>query len=252
MKKIAVILALVFVMSLALAACNNSTPAESTPAESTPAESTPAESTPEESVAEPVDESSEEPVDESSEEPVDESSEEPEESSKEPVVVGDENVALGKSYTVTGSGKGLILTKEQSEYPCHYNADLTDGVTSPEISYAEDVWFSVSPNPDAGNAPGGVCGIVVDLGKDTAVNCARVHMINPGEAGIGAPSEIAIAVSSDGKTFKTVASQTSFEEGADAYWVDFGFDSTNARYVQFSFTVTAVHNFIDELAVIAG
>ena len=128
MKKIAVILALVFVMSLALAACNNSTPAESTPAESTPAESTPAESTPEESTP---DESVAEPVDESSEEPVDESSEEPEESS-EPVVVGDENVALGNPTPLQVPEKGLYLPKNSPNIPATITPTLPTASPAPK------------------------------------------------------------------------------------------------------------------------
>ncbi len=252
MKKIAVILALVFVMSLALAACNNSTPAESTPAESTPAESTPAESTPEESVAEPVDESSEEPVDESSEEPVDESSEEPEESKSEPVASGS-NLALGKSYVIA-SGDGL--TRRGGTYNEHYDANLTDGkVYDVEVVNQDDEdgvghWFGFNSNT---NAPEGVGVLVFDLGETRSVNTVKIHVGKRTDWGVPLMTGGTVAVSTDGENYTAVAEipKANIPEDVQSAcaWVEKSFDSVDARYVRVTCYVAGTWGFLNEVEI---
>lgn len=251
MKKTALILALLMAFSVVFVACGES----GTESKDESAVSEAASKAANESKAESKEEPASQPEDQPSGEPSEQPSEEP--SGDTPEVSVDpngENLALGKEYTVSGCGHGLILTAEQSEWPCSYNANLTDGVTAEAVSYDTDVWFSISPNVEAGNAPGGVCEIVVDLGEAADIAGARFHICNPGESGIGTPSEVNVLVSNDNADFTKVASKTEADlpTSPDAYWVEFGFESTSARYVKFTFAVTAAHNFIDELAVVAG
>lgn len=263
MKKIALILSLIMVMTLALVACGDK-PEESKPAESVensveeskPAESaeTPAESSEEEAQSE--DES--EPETESSEEAQSEDESEPETESSEdvpPTPVSGTNIAKDKSYTVSGSGHGK---RAGGEWPCNYDAKLTDGVTCEEVAYSNAIddpnpaWFSISADTgtiDGANAPDGVCTIVIDLGESKAITGSRIHMITPNTAGIGSPTEIEVSVSSDNANFKRVGVATDFADSDTAYWTEFGF-TDNARYVQYKISITAAHNFIDEIEVL--
>lgn len=252
MKKTALILALLMAFSVVFVACGESGTESKDESAVSEAASEAANESKAESKEEPASQPEEQP---SEEEPAESSEEEDSGCGNASEYLNDgENIALGKEYTVSGCGHGLILTAEQSEWPCSYNANLTDGVTAEAVSYDTDVWFSISPNVEAGNAPGGVCEIVVDLGEAADIAGARFHICNPGESGIGTPSEVNVLVSNDNSDFTKVASKTEADlpTSPDAYWVEFGFESTSTRYVKFTFAVTAAHNFIDELAVVAG
>ena len=236
MKKIALILALIMVMTLALVACGDK-PEESKPAES--AENSVEESKPAESA----------------EDPAESSEEEAQSEDVPPTPVSGTNIAKDKSYTVSGSGHGK---RTAGEWPCNYDAKLTDGVTCEELAYSNAVddpnpaWFSISADTgtiDGANAPDGVCTIVIDLGESKAITGSRIHMITPNTAGIGSPTEIEVSVSSDNANFKRVGVATDFADSDTAYWTEFGF-TDNARYVQYKISITAAHNFIDEIEVL--
>ncbi|MBO4453273.1 MAG: hypothetical protein J5793_05005 [Clostridia bacterium] len=161
-------------------------------------------------------------------------------------------VSRGKSYTVSGCGTGHIDGSHS------YNAALTDGAVRSTVSYGADQWFSISPQNTGNGAnalPVGnkkVCTVIIDLGKVTEqLATARVHMTTPGVAGIGEPTEISVSVSEDGFEYTSkLASASGFQAVSEAYWVTLGFGAGySARYVRFQFTVTANHNFIDELEV---
>ncbi|MBO4452773.1 MAG: discoidin domain-containing protein [Clostridia bacterium] len=269
MKKIALLLSLILVICAVFAACGEPTTTsteeskadesvaesvEESAAEPEESEAEPAESEaePEESEAEP--EESEAEPEESEEEP-EESEEEPEESEEAPAESEEApaeptNYALNKKYTVSGSGHGYIVSEGQ--WPCHYDANLTDGVISDKLDYSKDVFFSINPNAgdDGSNVVDGWCFIKIDLGKARNVNCVRIHMAAPLESsGIIAPNKLVVALSADNTEFTDVAEITEFKGEGEAYWVEIKFKKTSAQYVQFGFVNFGGHVFIDELGV---
>ena len=159
-------------------------------------------------------------------------------------------------YTVSGSGTGLIVTEGQ--YPCTYNANLTDGKYVEASSYSANDWFSISTKESTyggANAPGGKCDITLDLGAVYAgVYKTRVHMLNIPNAtdGVGAPAKLQIYLSSDNKNFTLATEITQFTTGDKAVWQELTFSNTPARFVRFSFTAKASHTFINELEVYNG
>lgn len=226
MKKIALLLSLILVFGVVLASCGNDNDTSS------------------------VDSAVE------SSEAVTESSEE--ESSEAPVSGNATNLALNKTYTVSGSGHGK-RTPPDASWPCNYDAKLTDDKITNELVYSttaddpDPAWFSISSDDgteDGPNAPGGVCDIVVDLESAVSINAAKVHMYVDDGNGIIAPSKLTVSVSADGKSYNKVASASDFAAGAN--WKEFSFDSTSARYVKFTFNADGHHTFIDELQVIGG
>ncbi len=213
MKKIALILATIMVLSVALVACGGGETSETASVADTSAEASKAETSKVEETSEPADDSSEpaddssEPADDSSE-PADDSSE-PADDSSEPADDSSEpnddqptgtNLAAGKPYTHSGQFQagGAEVNWGWSDtapisYPDENNKTLTDGAKDPaELDYKDAVYAGfTSAQPEFA----GYTVITIDLGASTAVKGAAATMFTKVGDGIGAPAKIEVYVS---------------------------------------------------------
>ncbi len=251
MKKLSLVLALILVLTCGVLAACNDEGAESSVAESveestatsteestaTSTEESTATST-EESTATSTEESSEAVSEEESSEVVEESIPEAE----KPEISGD-NIAEGKSYTISGCGKGYD----------NYTANLTDGSASAVMAY-DNTWFAFYCNDGAAadivSAPNKVGYVIIDLGEATDVSAVRINCINVSGSGIVAPASIKVSLSTDGTTFtNTVSMPIDTADGA-AYWSE-GAIEGNAQYVKVEVTLTGTFAFLNEIEVYA-
>ena len=253
MKKLALLLALIMVLSVAVLASCGKTGEESKPEESA-VESKAEESKETESKAEESKEESkaEESVEESKEE-----ESEPEESkaeeSAEPVQVNGENIALNKSYTISGCGNGYA-----DGAGTVYQAPLTDGNAIDQLTYGDsNNWFgfysSEKASPDKISAPGSVGTVVIDLGEAKQFGRIRVHLYAAGgTSGIGTPKSIEVDVSEDGSNYNELGAKQIDASATGAIWVEID-GSANARYVRVTINMdpTCVFMFLNEIEVIA-
>ncbi len=159
-------------------------------------------------------------------------------------------VSKGKSYTVSGSGKGYG----------QYTTDLTDGNTLDVSSYEAGKWFGLYYNKTADasviNAPEGIGTATIDLGEVTEnIATYKAHVYTPGNNRIDCPDYIKVSVSSDNKTFTEIGEFTGLKDSTvDPYWVSLTTEKgVSARYVRFTFAfkagTKAVFLFLDELEV---
>jgi|GEM_PF-2509177 len=155
-------------------------------------------------------------------------------------------VSKGKSYTVSGSGKGYDK----------YTTDLTDGNTLDVSSYEAGKWFGLYYNKTADasviNAPDGIGTITIDLGEVTeSIATYKAHVLTPAKDGIGVPEYINVAVSADNAAFTEIGSLSGLEKKDNAYWVSLTTEKgVSARYVRFSVKIAGgVFAFLDELEV---
>ncbi len=261
MKKIALLLAVLMVLSLALLASCGKKPEESKPdgsaAESQPAEgskteeSKPAESQPEESKPEESKPEESKPEESKPEESKPEESE-PEESKGEQPVLNGDNVALEKTYVISGCGDGF------SDGTNTYRAKLTDGKTFDQLTYGDtNNWFgfysSEKASPSVVSAPGSVGTVVIDLGESKQFGRVRVHLYAAGgSSGIGTPKSIEVEASEDGSAYNEVGAAQIAESASGAIWVEVD-GSAAGRYVRVTINMdpTCVFAFIDEIEVIA-
>ncbi|MBR0232125.1 MAG: discoidin domain-containing protein [Clostridia bacterium] len=240
MKKIALLLALLMILSVAVLASCGKKPEESKPEEST-AESKPAETSKEES--KPAETSKEEskPAEESK--PEEESSEdEPSEdvpSTAEPDVSGT-NVALNKNYTLSG------------DVASGYNAKLTDGKTyDSEVTNATDpddglcYWWGFNST----NTVDGFAVVTIDLGEATNINTIRVHHGVLSGWAVMPWKSFKFSVSTDGANFTAVAALPQGDTADGCYWAEAGFEAVEARYVKVELELNPAWGFINEIEV---
>lgn len=252
MKKIALLLAVLMVLSVAvLASCGKKTeeskPEESA-AESKADESKPAEEskTAEESK---VEESK--PAEESKGEESKPEESKPEESEGEQPVLNGDNLALGKSYVISGCGEGF------SDGTNIYQANLTDGAAFEQLTYSNtNNWFgfysSDKGSPSVVSAPGSVGTVVIDLGASAGFGKVRVHIFAAGGAsGIGTPKSIEVEASEDGNTYNEFGATQIDESASNAVWIEVD-GSATGRYVRVTINMdpSCVFAFINEIEVI--
>jgi hypothetical protein len=156
------------------------------------------------------------------------------------------NVAEGKDYTIGNSGFGHIVSG--GEWPCNYNADLTDGVASEMVTY-DDKWFAfaIYESDNGFNVVDGKGSVTVDLGEATDIASVSANIGVALDAGVAAPAKAEVFVSNDGENFESVGELAAVTETG---WADLAYEG-NARYVKIEFTVAegAGFVFIDEVAV---
>ena len=155
-------------------------------------------------------------------------------------------VSGGKNYEISGGlGNGFG----------NYTAKLTDGQFTDTLTYDAN-WFSFYnkeglPEAEA-NCENGIGYIIIDLEKETDISFLRAHLSNGGTAGINAPYEASVSVSSDGVSFKEVG-KLPIDRSDDSaiYWTGINTNDVSGRYVKFSFTPNGLFVFINELEVYA-
>jgi|GEM_PF-2836800 len=257
MKKIALLLAVLMVLSVAvLASCGKkieeSKPEESA-AESKADESKPAEEskTAEESKVEESKPAEESKGEESKPEESKPEESKPEESEGEQPVLNGDNLALGKSYVISGCGEGF------SDGTNIYQANLTDGAAFEQLTYKNtNNWFgfysSDKGSPSVVNAPGSVGTVVIDLGASAGFGKVRVHIFAAGgTSGIGTPKSIEVEASEDGNTYNEFGATQIDESASNAVWIEVD-GSATGRYVRVTINMdpSCVFAFINEIEVI--
>ena len=152
-----------------------------------------------------------------------------------------ENLALNKSYTVSGSGVGFAP----------YNADLTDGKQSAAMSY-DDNWFAFYHNATADasviNAPGGVGSVVIDLGKVYSLTGVNASLVNKAASSVAQPNAVNVYLSEDGENFTPAGAMPLTDAEQNAYW-SFAQIEGDARYVKIEFTLSDYFAFVNEIEV---
>ena len=266
MKKLSLMLALVLVLTCVLVACGDETETSSTPAtESSVAATESSEAATEESSEAATEESSEAATEESSEAATEESSEAVTEESSEAeestepeddtpnVEPGDAittegtNVALNKSYTISGTGVGRDI----------YTAPLTDGQANSVMAY-DGTWFAFYCNGTDNsilNAPDKQGYVIIDLGAEKDINAIRINFANNTGAGICSPEKVTVSFSNDGTTFEKAGRMPLYIASADdtthdnkVYWSELEVEGT-ARYVKVDITLIGTFVFLNEIEV---
>ena len=237
MKKLSLVLALIFVLTCVLAACGGETENSSTASStsSSKAGSSAAES------SSSADDSG---ADESSKE-----EDEPVETAKDPIEVTGEVISIGCEYEVPG-GKGFVLAEDQ--WPCDYTANLTDGVANPALDY-NNTWFSFNANPDddgQANMIDNKGTVIINLGAVKKVSGVKANVYTGNESGIAPVGGIVVWVSTDGENFTNpvklnvpAAGLVGFAEG--------GFEAIDAQYVKVEISKggEGAHMFVNEIEV---
>ncbi len=251
MKKLSLMLAFVLVFALVLVACGDETETSSTPAtESSVAADASSEAATEESSEAAVEESSEAAVEESSEAAVEESSEAAVEESSEAVVEDTSveivegngaNVALNKSYTISGIGNRDA-----------YYGNITDGVVAVGLGEdKESVWFGFYENgANPTNAPDKIGYFIIDLENAYSLTSVKAHLINKDAWGIGVPVSAKAYISIDGTNFTEAGELEIDSTDGVEYWTEVEVTG-NARYVKFELTLSTSFAFVSEVEVYA-
>ncbi len=152
-----------------------------------------------------------------------------------------ENIALNKSYTISGCGTTYSP----------YDAKLTDGVAYTGIAY-DDKWFTFYNNGDDQtkiNAPNGVGDITVDLGANYDVTKIMINAIDlNGESGIKQAKSMKAYFSTDGTTWSNPVALKIPEETQSgvAYLVQSEVTAL-ARYVKIEVELDGVFAFMNEI-----
>jgi len=159
----------------------------------------------------------------------------------------DENIALGCSYDT----KGYVISEGQ--WPASYNANLTDGVAKPELSYEADDWFgfcnSESDNPV--NAPDKIGAVTIDLGSSKSFKSIKVNTYVGSESGITKPVRITAYVSDNKSDFESLGDFEYGEVANNVAWAILNAEATG-RYVKIEVELSGFFAFINEIEIYTG
>ncbi len=156
------------------------------------------------------------------------------------------NIALGKDY----EGKGYV--DSEGYWPASYNANLTDGVAFPELSYEANDWFGFCTSAgDEGyvNAPDKIGSVVIDLEAVYDIGSIYVNTFVGNESGITKPKKMSIYVSNtkdSGYTY--VGDLTMGTSTTNVVWASLVADATG-RFVKLEVELNGVFAFINEVKV---
>ena len=159
------------------------------------------------------------------------------------VITKGENVALNKTYEISGCGERTT-----------YYAKLTDGAAKAEVSYNHDEWFGFYCNgTDASiiNAPDKLGYVIIDLGEAYDIYGVSVNFVDlAGDSGIYAPTAVNAYLSADGTTWGEAVALTipSDRTKGESYAVA-GEVSGNARYVKVDVALGGTFAFLNEIEV---
>ncbi len=257
MKKLSLVLALVLVLTCGvLAACGDETETSSTPAtessvaatESSTAATESSEAATESSEA--ATESSEAATESSEAEDVSEPEDEtPNVEPGDPITTEGTNVALNKSYTISGTGVGNG----------QYTANLTDGQANNAMAY-DNTWFAFYCNGADNsvlNAPDKQGYVIIDLGAEKDNNAIRINLVNNTGAGICSPEKLVVSFSADGNTYTKAGNMPLYIASAEdtthdnkVYWSELEVEGT-ARYVKIDVTLLGTFVFLNEIEIYA-
>ncbi len=247
MKKLSLMLAFVLVFALVLVACGDETETSSTPATESSVAAT------ESSVAatESTEESTEASAEESTEESTEASAEESTEVSTEAPAAGTENLAAGKTYTLSSlfrQGTAGYDPEAPVSYPDEDGKTLTDGILpADDAKFTAPEWVGFN-----GQDPEyiGYHSVTLDLGekKDLAKFVFK-YGTSALTAGIVSPATIEIFVSDDGETWgDRIGGDVPNDDITSVNGVYELAASASGRYVEFRFT-SGGWAFISEVEV---
>lgn len=172
----------------------------------------------------------------------------------------DENIAKGKSYTISGCGTGYVNLEGQ--WPSDYDANLTDGLAEEELTFGTTKnWFGFYENGEnpLNSAVEKVGTAIIDLGsKVSGINKFRVHFGNHYGNGVNSPEYAKVLVSVDGTNYTEagnfeIKDATVEEFAAISYWSEVVLDTAvEARYVKLEVKLQGVFAFLNEIEVYAA
>ncbi|MBQ3229834.1 MAG: discoidin domain-containing protein [Clostridia bacterium] len=259
MKKLSLVLALIFVFTCSmLASCDNNTE-ESSAAESVVSKTESKADASSEAASSEAESS--EVAENSSEASSEAESSVADESSDAPAEITGTNIAKDKAYTASQLYQqgGAEVEWNWSDtapiaYPDEDGKSLTDGViAAADSSYDESVWAGFHAKcPDY--VTNGYGSITIDLGEVTAITGVVFHNGTQGlgaAAGISAPTGVEVFVSEDGDNFTSVGSATPLNAADISCEATEIACSANARYVQVRFTAQG-WAFVSEVEVFAA
>ncbi len=152
------------------------------------------------------------------------------------------NLALTKSYTISGSG--LPYSK--------YTAKLTDGAMASTISY-DHHWFTFYYNtgyPNDINAPNRVGQITIDLEKVEKISEVKIHSIDlKGDSGINKANWMKVYLSNDGKNFGQAIDVTMPDAEKNVGFYATAQVNQSARYVRVEVSLNGTFAFLNEIEV---
>ena len=244
MKKLSLVLALIFVLTCSVfVACTEETETSSeATVESSAAESVTESEAVSEAASEAESEVESEAVSEAESEAVSETETETSEPAGEVEVTG-ANVAKGLKPTISGTGVGHDI----------YTADLTDGNANTAMAY-DGTWFAFYNNADADqaivNAPGFIGSAVFDLGSAKNITSVRANLVNNTGAAVVPPKSVKVYLSSDGKTWTEAGSLPVQTVENTAYWAEAEISGT-AQYVKVEFELDGIFAFVNEIEIYA-
>ncbi len=158
------------------------------------------------------------------------------------------NLALHKTYTISGSGEGYEYDDPTWGYSS-YRANLTDGIALNSLEYNDD-WFGFYEGPVIEpNTIEGVGSVVIDLGKNYNVTEIRAHLRNSDDSNIKVPNRITASVLTDnGDAYLPIGDFTLNSDGNAIYWTTL---STNVvcRYVKLDIELSSTFAFVNEIEV---
>ncbi len=248
MKKLSLILALIFVLTCSVfVACGEETETSSeAAAESSAAESKAESVATSEAESEAESETVSEAESVATSEAESEAESTPEAESSEPageVEVTGTNVAKGLKPTISGTGVGHG----------NYTADLTDGNAATAMAY-DGTWFAFYNNAEADqatvNAPDFVGTAIFDLGAAKNITTVRANCVNNIGSGVPAPKSIKVYLSADGENWTEAGSLPVQSIENTAYWAEANIEG-NAQYVKIAFELDGVFAFVNEIEIYA-
>ncbi len=158
------------------------------------------------------------------------------------------NVAYGKSYDAVGY-------YSYGEWPCSYNANLTDGIAYGDISFEADDWFAfcTSEGENGLNAPDGIGSVVIDLEQVYDISSVYVSALvgdNIDNSGISGPKRISVYVSDyEYSDYVYVGDMYTYDDYG-ATWFALSADVAG-RYVKIEVELNGIFAFINEVEVYA-
>ncbi len=242
MKKLSLVLALIFVLTCALVACGgDETSSSSEPATSSAAASSEAASS---EAASSEEASSEDPV--SSEEPT------------APVEITGSNIAGNATYVTSAlyqqGGADVEWNWDENapiSYPDEDGNTMVDGLTATALDFTDSAWIGFH-GKTPGYAETGYHTITFDLGAATAITGVKVAV---GTAdlggGITAPSSVELCVSEDGETYTSVTTATPANVAMDAFATEIVElpAGVTAQYVQVRVVSGEAWAFVSEVEI---
>lgn len=159
------------------------------------------------------------------------------------VITKGDNIALNKTYTISGCGERDT-----------YHAKLTDGAAKAELSYNHDEWFGFYCNGSDQsiiNAPDKLGHVIIDLGASYDIFGVSINFVDlAGDSGIYAPTAVNAYLSADGETWSDpVALNIPTDATKGVSYAVAGEVSGSARYVKVDVALGGTFAFLNEIEV---